>query len=139
MLAATTAPATPDDLRSVAAMQSHNRVLLVFAPSLRDAKLTAQREIMAKAALDAATRDLLLVQVADEQVIGAHDTADALRRRFKAPVPAYRAMLIGKDGTVALTTEDVLPAAKLVSLIDAMPMRQEEVRRAKAGEGKSER
>ena len=137
-LAATNANATPDDLRSVAGMQSHNRVLLVFAPSLRDAKLTAQREVMAKAALDAATRDLLLVQVADEQVIGAHDTAEGLRRRFHAPVPAYRAMLIGKDGNVALTTEDVLPAARIVSLIDAMPMRREEMRRARAGEGKSE-
>jgi hypothetical protein len=114
-------------------MQFHNRVLLVFAPSLRDPRLTEQRTIMAKAVLDAAARDLILVQVAGPAVIGAHDEADRLRRRFHVSADLYRTLLIGKDGNVARTADGPIAAAPLMQAIDAMPMRQEEIRRARAG------
>ncbi len=133
LLLATPAAANPGDLRSVAGMQYHNRVLLIFAPSLRDGRLSAQRAVMAKAALEASARDLVLVQVADKQVLGAHDHADRLRLRYHAPTPVYHAFLIGKDGKVAREAAGPLDAATLMGTIDAMPQRQEEVRRAHAG------
>jgi hypothetical protein len=130
-----TAPlgATATDLRSVAGMQFHNRVLLVFAPTLRDPRLTAQRETMAKAVLEAATRDLILVQVADDQVIGAHDQADRLRLRYHVASDDYRAFLIGKDGKVAHQAAGPINAASIMRAIDATPTRQQEVQRAHAG------
>ena len=127
------ARATEDDLRSIAGMQHHTRVLLVFAPTLADPRLKAQQRDFSRAALQASERDLVLVQVGGEAVIGAHDQADALRAKFKVPAGAYRTLLIGKDGAVAMTADGPVPAARIMGAIDAMPMRQEELRRAREG------
>ena len=93
--------------------------------------------MMAAAALDAATRDLIFVQVAGDAVIGAHDDATKLRRHYKVPPAEYRALLIGKDGNVALQAPGPIERARLIGAIDAMPMRREEMRRARAGRGSS--
>lgn len=132
-----TAPAiaTPDDLRSVSAMASHNRVLIVFAPGLDDTRLRTQRREMDGAALAMSERDLLLVQVAGDQVIGAHDTADKLRRRYGVGAVDYRTFLVGKDGNTAMNIVGPITAAHLSERIDAMPMRRDEVRAAREGRG----
>ncbi|MDO6413460.1 DUF4174 domain-containing protein [Sphingomonas sp. BIUV-7] len=135
LAASVPAAATDDDLRSVAGMAQHNRVLLVFAPSMRDGRLEAQRQAMSRFAAGALARDLVIVQVAEGKVIGAHDVDRKLRRRFTTPAPRFRALLIGKDGRVAIDSATPLDEHRLQAAIDAMPMRQEEVRRAKAGEG----
>jgi hypothetical protein len=131
------AVATAKDLRSVSAMQDHARVLLVFAPSLTDARLTAQRKEFSSHALAMSDRDLALVQVAGDQVIGAHDEADRLRKRYRVAASEYRTLLLGKDGNVAANIVGPISAQHLSERIDAMPMRQEEVRRARAGQGRS--
>jgi hypothetical protein len=133
LLAAAPIAATADDLRSVAGMRTHNRILIVFSPSLHDPRLTAQSAVMAQLGLEAAERDLLFVQVDPMTVIGASDKADSLRRRFHVPVETYHAMLIGKDGTVALESATIIQAPQLLHAIDSMPMRQAEAARAKAG------
>jgi hypothetical protein len=133
LVAATPAAATDDDLRSVAGMAQHNRVLLVFSPSMRDSRLEQQRQIMARFAAGALARDLILVQVSEERVLGAHDDDRKLRRHFRTPAPRYRTLLIGKDGQVAIDTAAPIDEQHLQAAIDAMPMRQEEMRRAKAG------
>jgi len=135
-MTAVPAVATPDDLRSVTAMQKHNRVLLVFAPSLNDSRLTAQRREYDGHALAMSERDVALVQVAGNQVIGAHDAADRLRSRLHVAAGGYRTLLIGKDGQVALDIVGPISAQHLSERIDAMPMRQEEVRRAREGKGR---
>lgn len=127
--------ATADDLRSVAAMQHHARVLVVFAPSLADPRLAAQRQEYSRHALAMSERDLLLVQVAADQVIGAHDEADRLRRRYRIPPDQYRTLLIGKDGQTVMTIVGPISAQHLKARIDAMPMRQEEMARAREGKG----
>ncbi len=132
-LLAAPAMSTPGDLRSVAAMQNHNRVLLVFAPALDDARLQAQRGEVGRAALAMSERDVILVQVAGEQVIGAHDAADKLRRKYRVNPALYRTLLIGKDGKVAMAIVGPISAAHLEERIDAMPMRQNELRRAREG------
>ena len=132
-LLAAPALATPDDLRTVAAMEHHNRVLLVFAPALDDARLQAQRGQIGRAALAMSERDVILVQVAGDQVIGAHDAADKLRRRYRIAPDQYRTLLIGKDGNVAIAIVGPISATHLEERIDAMPMRQSEMRRAREG------
>jgi hypothetical protein len=127
------AMATTDDLRSIAGMQSHNRVLIVFAPRLNDPRANAQRSAFARMALEAASRDLVLVQVDGARVIGATDKAPRLRARFQVPADRFRVVLIGKDGQVAHAAPAPIAASEIVARIDAMPMRRAEVRRAQAG------
>ncbi len=135
LLLAAPAMATPDDLRSVAAMEHHARVLLVFAPTLGDTRLKAQRREIDAHALAMSERDLVLVQVAGDQVIGAHDKADKLRARHHVAAADYRTLLIGKDGHVAMDIVGPISATHLSERVDAMPMRQEEQRRAREGLG----
>jgi hypothetical protein len=125
--------ATPNDLRSIAGMQSHNRVLLVFAPRLGDPRMNAQRTAFARIGLQASERDLVLVQVDGARVIGSTDRADRLRRKFDVPADRFRALLIGKDGRIAHASPAPIAASEIVARIDAMPMRRAEVRRAQAG------
>jgi hypothetical protein len=121
------------DLRSVAGMKTHDRVLLVFAPSLRDPRLEQERQMMARFSLGAAERDLVLVQIGDGKVLGAHDREDQLRRKYRTPVQRYRVVLLGKDGSVSLDSAVPVDEHRLQATIDAMPMRQQEIHKAQAG------
>lgn len=113
--------ATNDDLRSVVGMQHHNRVLIVFTPSLADGRLTSQRAIMAQLALQAASRDLLFVQVDPKNVIGAHDNGEKLRRHFHVATDAYHALLIDKDGRILREAGGPLDGDAMLQAIDHPP------------------
>ncbi len=127
------AHATDDDLRSITGMQNHYRVLIVFTPSLHDARLSAQRAIMAQLALEAAKRDLLFVQVDPMTVIGASDKADKLRRKFVVPVLNYHAILIDKDGRTLREAAGPMEAGAILHAIDTAVPRRIEVKRAHMG------
>jgi len=127
------ASATHDDLRSIAGMRTHYRVLIVFTPSLADARLAAQRAIMARLALEAAKRDLLFVQVDPMTVIGASDKPDALRRTFVVPVLTYHEILIDKDGRTLREAAGPMESAAILRAIDGAPLRRAEVRGAHSG------
>ena len=127
------AHATGDDLRSITGMQQHFRVLIVFTPSLADARLSAQRAIMAQLALEAAKRDLLFVQVDPMTVIGASDKADKLRRKFVVPLLNYHAILIDKDGRTLREAAGPMDGAAILHAIDIRPLRKTEVIRAHQG------
>jgi hypothetical protein len=129
----TPAHATTDDLRSVAGMRDHYRVLIVFTPSLHDARLRAQQAIMAQLALEAARRDLLFVQVDPMTVIGASDKPDKLRRKFVVPVLNYHAILIDKDGRTLQESHGPMEAGAILHAIDTAPQRQLELHRAHMG------
>jgi hypothetical protein len=113
--------ATKADLRSVSGMRDSYRVLIVFTPALADARLAAQRAIMAEIALEATKRDLLLVQVDPITVVGAHDDGDKLRRRFHVPVLAYHAILLDKDGRVLREAVGPMEGEAILHAIDAAP------------------
>ena len=127
------AEATRDDLRSIRGMRDHYRVLIVFTPSLADARLAAQRAIMAQIAIEATRRDLLFVQVDPMTVIGAHDDADKLRRRFRVPVLTYHAILIDKDGTVLREAVGPMGGPAILHAIDIAPQRRIELQPIRAG------
>ena len=133
LLFAVPASATKDDLRSISAMREHYRVLIVFAPSLADARLASQRAILAQLALDAAKRDLVFVQVDQRTVIGAHDDSDKLRHRFGVPVLKYHAILLDRDGRVLREASGPMEGTAILHAIDAAPLRRAEVKRARAG------
>ena len=61
-------------------------------------------------------------------------TVRRLRDRFGVPPRASRIVLVGKDGTEKHRDADLIPARSHFDTIDAMPMRQREMREEGGGE-----
>ncbi len=59
--------------------------------------------------------------------------ARGLRERFDVPRGAFRVVLVGKDGTEKRRAPKPVPARSLFDTIDAMPMRQREMREQDGG------
>ncbi len=110
------------------ALRWRKRVMVVFAPSPDDPRLREQRREATVLAAGPDDRDLHLVVVAGDRVEGATDAAAELRRRFHMEPAAFRVLLVGKDGGVKLSEAQVVPAPRFAELIDAMPMRRDEMR-----------
>lgn len=100
--------------------------VLVIAAAADDPRAAAQDRIAEAAGAGMRERDLVVVRAIGE----GRETA-ALRRRLGLPATGFRAVLVGKDGGAKLTAEAPIPAERLFSTIDAMPMRQEEAARGR--------
>lgn len=100
------------------------RRLLVVVADEGHPMLLEQRRIVADNRTGFAERELFLVEG-----VGGSPRARSLRDRFGVGPSGFRAVLVGKDGGPKLTADEPLGAAKLFATIDAMPMRQEEMRR----------
>ena len=79
-------------------------------------------------------RNVMVIWVVGDKVsaeFGPHprESARALRARFGASKSGFRAVLVGKDGGVKLNTASPLGTGAVYATIDAMPMRQNEMRR----------
>ena len=57
-----------------------------------------------------------------------HLSATVLRRHFAVPDDGFAAILVGKDGTEKLRSDTPVTPVTLFAAIDAMPMRQQELR-----------
>lgn len=112
-------PALADD--PLAAHRWTSRVLLIVAPESGDLRIEAQRREARARRTDYAERDLVLVEA-----IGTGAEADRIRARFGIGVRDFRVVLVGKDGGAKLHEAAPIPAARLFSTIDAMPMRRDE-------------
>lgn len=115
------------------------RPLLVFGAAAGDATVDRQMTLLADHADGLADRDMAILIVGPDSVFATFGrpapgaTARALRRAFRVPDGAFRAILLGKDGGVKLTDDEPVTADRLFALIDGMPMRQREMRE-RAGE-----
>jgi hypothetical protein len=84
-------------------------------------------------------RDLLLIEVVDDGPSRLEDrpltTAadERLRNRFDVELSAFRVILVGKDGTEKRRDEAPVSAQSIFDTIDAMPMRQREMREDHGG------
>jgi hypothetical protein len=110
------------------------RPLVVFADSESIAPLAEQRRMVAASRASLAERNVVVIWVIGDKVsaeFGPHprESAKALRARFGASKSAFRAVLVGKDGGTKLNSASPLGAGALYATIDAMPMRQNEIRR----------
>ncbi|MCC0807961.1 DUF4174 domain-containing protein [Methylobacterium sp. W2] len=112
-------PALADD--PLAAHRWTSRVLLIVAPESGDPRIEAQRREARARRADYAERDLVLVEA-----IGTGAEADRIRARFGIGARDFRVVLVGKDGGAKLSEAVPIPAARLFSTIDAMPMRRDE-------------
>jgi hypothetical protein len=115
--------------------QWQHRLLLVFAPDAGHPDYRRQRDIVDRHADGVAERDMVIVAVVGDQPVTVSGTpakdldAAALRRRFEVPRDRFAAILVGKDGTAKLRRGTAITAGTLFETIDAMPMRQREIRR----------
>jgi hypothetical protein len=109
------------------------RPLIVFADGASSAALTTQRGIVATSRTGLAERRVVVVWVIGTNVrseLGPKPalSAGALRARYGVATGSFRAVLVGKDGGVKLSQRTPLSARRMFTTIDAMPMRQQEMR-----------
>ncbi|MBD2472749.1 DUF4174 domain-containing protein [Nostoc sp. FACHB-145] len=111
-----------------------NRVLLVFAPSVNNRTYQQQMQLFNQHQNGFTDRDLVLVQVlatdksyANGQLIDESSAAN-LRNRFGVEQQNFRVILVGKDGGVKRSDTTPVEVKAIFEQIDAMPMRQQEMR-----------
>jgi hypothetical protein len=117
-----------------------HRLLFVFAPSDSSGSVARQEEAFVDHDAGFRDRDLLLLTVtggdrgtrrivpgADPQPL-TEAAARRLRGRFDVPPDAFRVVLVGKDGTEKRREAEPVTARSIFDTIDAMPMRQREMR-----------
>jgi hypothetical protein len=101
-----------------------HRLLVVTGPD--DAAAQQQRRIHDAAKAGMSERQIILIEALDDS---------APSRQLRAAVGAdgrrFKVTLIGKDGHTAFASETPIPADALFKRIDAMPMRQDEMRRGR--------
>jgi hypothetical protein len=126
------AQSTPDNMLSSHRWQ--HRVLLVFAPSADHPQLQDQQAQAEAAAAGYADRDLRSYQLSptggtrpDGEPLSAAE-ASAFYDRYQVAAEDFVVMLIGKDGGEKRRRHEVLTTQQLFETIDAMPMRQREMR-----------
>ncbi len=100
------------------------RVVLLLADP-NDPALAEQQRLLSAARRELAERDM--VALAPE---GA--AAEMLRRRFAPGSVAFTLVLIGKDGGAKYTAQAPVPLSALFETVDAMPMRQDEMRQRRS-------
>jgi hypothetical protein len=99
------------------------RVLVVFAADPDSSDLAEQRRHIESLKDGAAERELVVVQPA----AGSAD-AKVLEMQLGLGTEPFQAVLVGKDGGVKLRAAKPISALELMATIDAMPMRQDEMR-----------
>ena len=113
--------------------QWKNRVLVVSAPSEDDKNLREQQNDVAMAPAEFADHAMVLVTLLDNAVSTANNriltTEDAAtaREALGIRLGSFALRLIGKDGSVKLSSTTALSMTEIYSLIDTMPMRQREI------------
>ncbi len=123
-----------------------HRLLFVFVPSEGTDRLAAQEDAFSGTDAGFRDRDLLLITLtgASDGTVRAAPGADArpftdaaverLYDRFNVPSDAFRVVLVGKDGTEKRRDAEPVTARSIFDTIDAMPMRQREMRESSGGE-----
>jgi len=130
------APSSPT---TVAQMRDLYRPVLIFAPT-RDPRLKQQVETFSSHRNDLIERQIMLVPSFDkyagpvdrEIITFLPQEEPFLRKRFHVSDKDFTVILIGKDGGEKLRSSEVLPFDKLRNIIDAMPMRRQEVQNSPA-------
>jgi hypothetical protein len=116
--------------------QWKNRLILLFGPA-SESSVEEQIAELEKDPSEIRDRDLLIFHIDGDEVnfIGNSPntslSAERLRNRYNIGEQEFRYILIGKDGRVKLNKKEFVPNENLYSIIDAMPMRQREMRKRK--------
>ena len=127
--------AVPSSL--LTSMRDHDRPVLVFAGQA-DARVETEYAELRQHAAELQDRAMRIVFVTQSRtnedantpagtVVATEVEAAALRARFHIAPNHFAVLLIGKDGGEKYRSTRVVPFATLRTLVDAMPMRQQEL------------
>jgi hypothetical protein len=111
------------------------RVVVMLADTDADPALLEQQARLQAVAAGLVERDVVLVAATGQGVTVDGSGLDALRvdqlrQAYAAGTSGFRLVLIGKDGGVKLRAAEPVRAGDLLALVDSMPMRQREMRKA---------
>ena len=115
---------TPDE------MTWTHRLVVLVSPGPDVSELNVSRAALDREAAGMADRKIAVVTVVGDAVTGVNATADALATRWDLSrnLP-FEALLVGLDGEVKARTHSPVDTAQWFARIDAMPMREAELRR----------
>ncbi len=102
-----------------------NRVLVVVAP-LGDPAAVEQRRIYHSAVNGMTERAIILGEALDSS-----ERSRQIRYLLGADGRRFQVFLVGKDGNTAISSDKPLSADYLFGKVDAMPMRRDEMKRAR--------
>lgn len=103
-----------------------NRVVLLFAPEESNLDFNTQQKIIDKDKIEYQDRDLVVLSFILDDEKGKE-----LRSKFNIKSGLFSFVLIGKDGYQKMMSHKVVRSKDLFELIDAMPMRRNEMKRNK--------
>jgi hypothetical protein len=112
------------DIGSAAPLESYRwkaRPVIVFG-SEQSGAFRQQLDIFNRASPGFRERDMVIVTVAER------GGRQELRRAYNVAPGEFEVLLVGKDGGVKLRSRDVVSPQELFRLVDAMPMRRQEMR-----------
>jgi len=112
--------------------QWKNRVLVISASTGSDLSLGEQQDAIARTSEEFADRDMVLLTLLDDadstagnRILTTQEAA-SLRTTLGIVPGSFALRLLGKDGSVKLSSETTTAMNEIYALIDTMPMRQRE-------------
>ena len=121
-----------DAARLMAESTWEKRVLLVFAPNDDDTEFLQQDAVLQSIGDGLIERDMSVIRAFANDRLSVdgkayEQSAVSFYRQFAVQPGEFRAILVGKDGTVKLNRRSAVSDEDLFSLIDSMPMRRQEM------------
>ncbi|MEM7620695.1 MAG: DUF4174 domain-containing protein [Pseudomonadota bacterium] len=110
------------------------RVLIIFSPSTERSNLKAQNRMLSAVKSGLRERDMVVWRLIDGKSVTVngrqkpHLPTRIFYKHFKVSPEKFVVILLGKDGGEKLRKARRVTADELFALIDAMPMRQQEMR-----------
>lgn len=118
----------------ISALRNTIRPMLIFGPSADDARVQAQQAAIAQSGSAFDARDMLPILVlakgeskAGERTLTVAE-AQALRSAYRVGAGDFAVRLLGKDGGVKHAADAPVEMQAVYRLIDAMPMRAQEIK-----------
>ena len=114
--------------------QWKNRLILILVNDATSPELQAQLIEFRTHSAGMKERKLVVYQIRPNQFqrgLGNDNewiTSNKLYQKYKSDDSPFEVILIGLDGGIKLTQNEVLTYEKLFAIIDAMPMRRREIR-----------
>jgi hypothetical protein len=107
------------------AQQSNYRRILIFAPDSSNLSFINQNRIFQKEDSACVQRDIIVEYYVFKSK-GVH-----FFDKYQVSTQDFTLLLIGKDGFVKLRSKEVVKPERIYALVDAMPMRKDEMRKMK--------
>jgi Domain of unknown function (DUF4174) len=109
----------------LSAQQSNYRRILVFAPDSANVSFINQNRIFEKEEKSCVERDIIV----EYHVLKSK--SNPFFDKYQVSKSGFTLLLIGKDGSVKMRSKEVMAAVQIYALVDAMPMRKDEMRKMK--------